>query len=86
MKTYEDHRGLPICHITDDNRILLDDETAEAYAAGYPMVRLQVPGFDSELKLWKITGQAGAILPPKGSKEREDYRASCRKAINQVTV
>ncbi len=82
MTTYEDKRGLRIAHKTEDGAILLDDETAQAYAVGdYPLLRLTITSFDTELALYRITGQSGAILP-KDTAQREQYRKLARAAIN----
>jgi hypothetical protein len=88
MIKYVDHRMLPIAYLREGGALLLDDETAQAYAEGdYPTHTLELPGWDAELKILQITGLRGNQLPDEHAPHlREELRRRIRTCIEKFSI
>lgn len=82
MTKYSDYRGLPVCYVRGNGALLLDDETAVAYADNeWPTTRHTLRSFDMELTIYNLTGIAGARLPGVDTPERETLREAIRAIL-----
>lgn len=78
MIQYIDHRALTAAYLTSDGRLLLNDEPLPDE---FPTARVQLVGWDVELKIFDLTGARGGQLPSDPDM-REALRASILAAAN----